>query len=336
MADHLNTGTDEALQLDRQTCRELLFRMKRIRLVEEAIAERYHNEKMRCPTHLSVGQEMPAAVAGMLLRKDDLAVSSHRGHAHYLAKGGDLKQMLAEIHGKASGCSRGKGGSMHLIDRSVGFVGCTAIVGSTIPVGVGLGLSIKLQRTDQVSCIFLGDGAVEEGVFYESVSFAALKKLPVLFFCENNFYSVYSHIRKRQPEGRRIHEMVEAIGVESSFYGGSDVGEFYGLAGSLIDEIRAGGGPRFIEVLTYRWREHCGPNYDNQLGYRTEEEFLTWKKRDPLTLFEKYLLAEKSIGPEDLDQMDRKIQEEIEEAFQFAEQSPFPDRQEAYKHLYQE
>ena len=183
---------------------ELLRRMKRIRLTEETIAERYSEWKMRCPTHLCTGQEAIGAAVGLALRKDDFVVSTHRAHGHYLGKGGDLKRMLAEIYGKSTGCSSGKGGSMHLIDESVSFMGSTAIVGSTIPVGVGLGLSIRLNNTDQISCIFFGDGAVEEGVFYESLNFAALKKLPVLFICENNLYSVYSPFKVRQPAGRKI------------------------------------------------------------------------------------------------------------------------------------
>ena len=202
--------------------KELLFKMKYIRGVEETIAERYNEQKMRCPTHLCTGQEAVAAAAGTVLRKDDFAVSSHRAHGHYLGKDGSLKRMIAEIYGKETGCSRGKGGSMHLIDQEVGFMGSTAIVGGTIPVGVGLGLSIQLKKTDQVSCVFLGDGSVEEGVFYESVNFAVVKKLPVVFICENNFYSVYSPLSVRQPEGRSISKMVKAMGAQVYNCDGND------------------------------------------------------------------------------------------------------------------
>src|SRR3990172_8211928 len=153
--------------------------MKRIRRVEEEIAARYAEWKMRCPTHLSIGQEAVAAAVGSVLQRDDFAVSGHRAHAHYLGKGGNLRAMIAELYGKATGCSRGRGGSMHLIDLAVGFEGSTAIVSNSIPVGVGLALAAKLKETGQISCVFFGDGAVEEGVFYESVNFAAVKKLPV-------------------------------------------------------------------------------------------------------------------------------------------------------------
>ena len=186
--------------------------MKKIRLVEETIARRYGEWNMRCPTHLCTGQEAVAAAVGCALRKDDYAVSTHRAHGHYIGKGGDIRAMIAEIYGKATGCSKGKGGSMHLVDPAVNFMGSTAIVGGTIPVGVGLGLSIKLKKSDQVSCVFFGDGSVEEGVFYEAVNFAALKKLPVLFICENNFYSVYSPLSVRQPAGRKIADMVRGMG----------------------------------------------------------------------------------------------------------------------------
>ena len=251
--------------------------MKRIRFVEEEIARRYAENNMRCPTHLSVGQEGVAAAVGLALRRDDLAVSGHRAHAHYLGKGGSLSAMLAEIYGKATGCARGHGGSMHLVDESVGFMGSTAIVAGTVPVGVGLAYGIKLKRTDQVSCVFLGDAATEAGVFFESVNFAVLKRLPVIFICENNLYSVCSPLRVRQPEGRRIHEMVGGLGLPATHGDGNDAVEVLDRATAALAAIRAGGGPRFLEFSTYRWREHCGPSYDNDLGYRSEAEFLEWK-----------------------------------------------------------
>ena len=164
--------------------KDLLYQMLRIRLIEEAIAERYPEQKMRTPTHLSIGQEAVPAAISQCLNKTDYAVSTHRGHAHYFGKGGDLNAMIAELHGKVTGCSRGRGGSMHLIDESVGFMGSTAIVGNTIPIGIGLGLSAKLDAKGQISCIFLGDGAIEEGVFFESLNIAVVQKLPVMFICE--------------------------------------------------------------------------------------------------------------------------------------------------------
>lgn len=320
--------------VDRRLGLRLYSKMKRIRMIEEAIAARYPEWKMRCPTHLCIGQEAVSAGVGETLRSDDLAVSGHRAHGHYLGKGGDLGRMIAEIYGKATGCCSGKGGSMHLVDLAAGFVGSTAIVSGTIPVGVGLGLSIRLKRTDQVSVVFLGDGAVEEGVFYESVNFAALKGLPVLFVCENNQYSVYSPLRVRQPAGRRISEMVSAMGVSSVAGNGNDVVEVYRMTGVAVAEIRRGQGPRFLEFETYRWREHCGPNYDNDIGYRSPEEFELWKARDPLGVTERWLKEQHAATGEELESMETEIGREIEAAFRFAEDSPFPDPGEAFDHLY--
>ncbi len=313
---------------------ELLRRMKHIRLVEETIAERYSEGKMRCPTHLCTGQEAVSAAVGLALRPDDFAVSSHRAHGHYLGKGGDVNAMMAEIYGKATGCSAGKGGSMHLIDESVGFMGSTAIVGGTVPVGVGLGLSIQLHGTTQVSCVFLGDGAVEEGVFFESMNFAVLRKLPVLFICENNFYSVYSPLSVRQPKGRAIYKMVEAMGCPAEKGDGNDVEAVYKKVLKTAGQIRRGKGPYFLEFDTYRWREHCGPNFDNDLGYRTNQEYLKWKKRDPILLFEKKSLGRKDVSRQDIAKMETDIKQAVDMAFAFAENSPFPSVDELGKDVY--
>ena len=226
----MNIGRDDALKI--------LYGMKRIRAVEEEIAGKYSEWEMRCPTHLSIGQEAVATVLGHLLSQDDLVVSTHRAHAHYLGKGGDLNAMIAEIYGKETGCSKGRGGSMHLIDTSVGFMGSTAIVGGTIPIGTGLALAIKYRKTKQISCIFLGDGAIEEGAFYEAANFAALHKLPALFICENNLYSVYSPLSKRQPSGRKIHELANSIGLMSDYGNGNDVIQSHNIIKNAISEIR--------------------------------------------------------------------------------------------------
>jgi pyruvate dehydrogenase E1 component alpha subunit len=314
-----------SITLERATARQLLKNMKRIRLVEEGIAARYHAGQMRCPTHLCTGQEAVAAGVGCVLDHDDLAVSTHRSHGHYLGKGGNLERMLAEIYGKSEGCSGGKGGSMHLIDESCGFMGSTSIVGGTIPVGTGLGLSLKLNGGDRVSCVFLGDGAAEEGVFYESLNFAALKKLPVLFLCENNLYSVYTPLAARQPAGRRLHQMVSAIGVPGSEGDGNDPQEVYLKTARAVEEIRAGGGPRFLEFSTYRWREHCGPDFDNHIGYRSEAEYLAWRERDPVACWEVRLTRDGILTQDALAALDAELEAEVAAAFRFAERSPFPD-----------
>jgi len=296
---------------------ELQKLMLRIRLVEESIADRYSEQNMRCPTHLSIGQEAISVGVCSNLEDDDQVLSTHRAHAHYLAKGGNLNAMIAEIYGKITGCSKGMGGSMHLIDKSVGFMGSTAIVGNTIPVAVGIALSIKIKKLKTISCVFFGDGATEEGAFYESVNFAIVHKLPILFICENNLYSVYSGLEVRQPPGRKIYEMVSALGIEANHGNGNKVLEVSEKVKIAKDNILKGEGPQFLEFDTYRWREHCGPNYDNDIGYREENEFLEWQRQDPLVdLF---------LGDEEfLQSLKDDIDVEIQEAHTFAENSLFP------------
>ena len=223
---------------------------------------------------------------------------------------------------------------MHLIDKAVCFMGSTSIVGNTIPLAVGLGLSIKMQKTDQVSCIFFGDAVVEEGVFFESVNFAVLKELPVLFICENNLYSVYSPMSVRQPEGRKIYKMVRGLGITSEHADGNNCTEVFSKAATAIQNLRNGKGPHFIEFDTYRYREHCGPFFDNNLGYRTEEEFLLWKEKDPIVMMEKCLLNDSIITEKQIQQMKESAQSEVDKAFDFAEESPFPDQEEAFTNLY--
>ncbi|WP_322518095.1 thiamine pyrophosphate-dependent dehydrogenase E1 component subunit alpha [Rhodopseudomonas palustris] len=312
----------------------LLFDMMRIRAVEETIAKRYGEQKMRCPTHLSVGQEAVAAAAGAVLEPTDLAVSGHRAHAHYLAKGGSLQAMIAEIYGRVTGCSRGKGGSMHLIDESVGFMGSTAIVGGTVPVGVGLAYPMKLKQTGQISCVFLGDAVPETGVFFESVNFAVVKKLPVLFLCENNGYSVYSPLGVRQPPGRKLYELVAGFGLKTFHGDGNDARAVHAALREGVDAIRAGEGPRFYEFETYRWREHCGPMYDNDIGYRSLAEYEAWKLRDPVLALQRTLIGEGALSEGEIAQMQARIDSEIDEAFAYAEASPFPDATDAFTDVY--
>lgn len=312
----------------------LLRQMHRIRMVEEEIALRYPQGKMRCPTHLSIGQEAVAASVGAALQLSDLAVSGHRAHAHYLGKGGDLRRMVAEIYGKQTGCSGGKGGSMHLTDLSVGFVGSTAIVGGTVPVGVGLGYGLKLRQPGAVSCVFLGDAVAETGVFAESVNFATVKKLPVLFVCENNLYSVYSPLSVRQPPGREIWKMVQGMGVHAEHVDGNDALQVFDAAATAVARIREGSGPVFLEFPTYRWREHCGPYYDNDIGYRSEAEFLAWKEKDPIARLQSDLLTTGQLTDSAVAGMLDEIRCEIDQAFATAESDPFPAAEEAYTQVY--
>ena len=310
---------------------ELLY----IRLVEEKICDLYPGQEMRCPVHISIGQEATAVGVCLNITSQDMVFSNHRSHGHYLAKGGDLDRFFAELYGKNSGCSKGRGGSMHLVDLSVGFMGATAIVSGTIPVAVGAALTLSIKNARDIVVVFLGDGAVEEGVFYESINFTKLKNLPILFFCENNFYSVYSHINDRQPK-RKIIDLAKCHGVDCYEVDGNDVIDVYETTGQAITKIRNGGGPAFIEAATYRWREHCGPNFDNNIGYRTEEEFLSWKRNDPINQLKEKLLANNILNPDKIAVITEMINKKIDEAVKFAKSSPYPDKSELNKYIYAE
>ncbi len=306
----------------------------RVRMVEEAIAREYPKGEMRCPVHLSVGQEAVAVGTGAALERSDLAVSTHRAHAHYLAKGGNLKRLLAELFGKEAGCARGRGGSMHLIDLDVGFEGSTAIVGSTLPVGVGLALGSKVRGDSAVTCVFLGDGAAEEGVFYESANFAAVRKLPVLFVCENNSYSVYSPLGVRQPPGRRLYEVVRSIGLTSALHDGNDVFAVAATVKTAVAGIRHGGPPVFLEFSTYRHLEHCGPFADDTLGYRPEPDVAAWKARDPIIQAQDKVRDHPEFSDETIGRWRSEIAAEIDEAFAFARATPWPEQSTRAEYVY--
>lgn len=322
--------------MDAQLRRKLFFQMLRIRMVEETIAERYAEQEMRCPVHLSIGQEAVAVGVCSALEPEDYLMSTHRAHAHYLAKGGDLKRMLAEIYGRATGCSSGKGGSMHLVDLSVNMLGSTPIVGSSLPVAVGAAFGSWLEGRKRVTAVFFGEGATEEGVFFESLNFAALKRLPVVFVCENNQYSVYSPMSVRQSPARDRVMLAKAQGMEGMRGDGNDVEGVFRLAGEAVDRARQGQGPTFVELDTYRWREHCGPNYDNHIGYRTEAEFLEWRKRCPVENYQARLIREGKLSEQEVVEAIAAIRQEISEAFDFAKSSPWPSEKSLLTNLYAE
>lgn len=313
----------------------ILYKMLMIRMVEEEIAKQYPKGKMRCPTHLSIGQEGVAAMVCEYFTKEDLVVSTHRGHAHYLAKGGSLKGLIAEFYGKVTGATRGRGGSMNLSDLSAGFVASTAIVGNTVPLGVGLAFAQQLKKSNAVSGVFLGDAAVEEGVVYESLNFAVLKKLPVIFICENNMYSVNTPIHLRQPKDRAIYKMVEGMGAKVAHFDGNDVMNTLGGVKTIMDDLRQSGGVWFVEFETYRHKIHCGPEDDNGLD-RPTEEFDYWMGRDPVFLLQQKLIELGQLSVDEVTQMRAEIQREMDEAFDFAEQSAFPSAEERFTHRYAE
>jgi pyruvate dehydrogenase E1 component alpha subunit len=302
---------------------DLYLEMLRIRLIEESIALEYPKGEIRCPVHLSVGQELLPSLMRSFMCADDLVLSTHRSHAHYLAKGGNLRQFIAELYGKEDGCSSGNGGSMHLIDLSVGFMGSTAIVGNTIPVGVGLALASKIKNLGNVCFIYIGDAATEEGVFYESINFAAVKNLPVVFLCENNGYSVYTPIQDRQP-ARAIADMVAAHGIRSVKLNESNLENVAKTIGEVVKFTRQESMPSFIEIDTFRFLEHCGPANDDSLGYRSQEFVESKIAIDPLTLLERDLESNYPAWKEFRAEKVKVIRQEITDAFTFAKNSPYP------------
>ncbi len=313
----------------------LFYNMLRIRGIEEFIAALYPEQEMRCPVHLCAGQEAIAVGVCANLQARDYVFSNHRSHGHFLAKGGDLKAMMAEIYGKATGCCGGKGGSMHLVDLSVNYLGSTPIVGGIIPVAAGTAFGALLkQEKDRVTVVFLGDAAAEEGVFCETLNFAALRKLPIVFVCENNFYSVYSPLSVRQSGDRENINIAKAYGVHAEKGYGNDVDEVSRIAAKAIEYTRRGRGPSFIEFETYRFREHCGPNYDNKLGYRSEEEYEEWRQKCPLDNYEKKLIQEEKLDLQSVRDYKQEIEKEFREAVTFAKQSPFPEASEIHSHVY--
>ena len=303
--------------------RGLYEKMLRIRMVEEMISNRYADQTMRCPTHLSIGQEYAPVCLSEHLTSNDQGVSTHRPHAHYLAMGGNLKAMVAELYGKKSGCSGGRGGSMHLIDEQSGFKGSTAIVGNSIPIGVGLAWAKKIKQSPGIVVIFIGDAATEEGVFYESANFALIHELPVLFFCENNFYSVYSPLKVRQPKHRSIFQLAKHLGFDSHFCDGYHLENTYHKIRSSIETLKKGGRPQFLEIQTYRYKDHCGVGSDTHLGYRSEEELKKWMQRDPLSQLEAQLKghAERSISW--MKDLRKAIQTELDLLFEEVENEAF-------------
>ena len=300
----------------------------RIRRVEEEIAAVYPSDKIKSPVHLSIGQEAVSVGVCEALRPDDVVFGTYRSHALYLAKGGNLRRMIAELYGKADGCAKGKGGSMHLIDTRARVMGASAVVGTTIPQAVGFAYALKLQRKDTVVASFFGDGAVDEGVFYESLNFAALKALPIIFVCENNRYAIHTHQSKRQKLDN-ICERARAQGMPAEQIANNDVERIYEYISQSVGQLRRGSpGPFFFECLTYRLKEHVGPNDDFQLGYRTREEAQAWLRNDPI----ERLGAQ--LDPAERRGIEGEVEAEIRDAFAFAEQSPWPEITELYTDVY--
>ncbi len=252
------------------------------------------------------------------------AFSTHRSHGHYIAKGGDLKALMAELLGKTHGCSRGHGGSMHLIQPEVGFMGSSAIVAGTIPLAVGAALTIAHQGRDGVSVAFFGDGATDEGTFYESVNFAALQRLPVLFVCENNTFSTHLPDFKRQ-SNPDVHERLAGFRIPTVRVEGNDVRAVYCRAGELVQAARRDRQPALLECMTYRWYAHVGPTVDEDMGFRTRADIEMWRGRCPIRKLREAMEATGGISAASYERLDDEVRREVEEAVRFAREDAYPD-----------
>jgi TPP-dependent pyruvate/acetoin dehydrogenase alpha subunit len=299
----------------------------RIRRVEEKLVELYPSDKIKSPVHLSIGQESVSVGVCEALAPSDVVFGTYRCHALYLAKGGDLDRMMAELYGKVDGCGRGKAGSMHLVDLSVGMMSASAIVGTTLPHAVGYALAQKMRRTSVVVAVFFGEGAMDEGVFHESINFASLKQLPLLFVCENNHYAIYSHIRDRMA-GADPCERARAYRVPATRVDGGDVVRLHEVARADVAAIRRGGGPRFIECETQRWRDHVGPDEDRKIGYRADTVLDAWIADDQIARLAGMLPDTRRRA------IEAQVDEDLTAAVAFAERSPFPDDAELYRHVF--
>ncbi|MDO8568324.1 MAG: thiamine pyrophosphate-dependent dehydrogenase E1 component subunit alpha [Dehalococcoidales bacterium] len=317
-----------------EVLRELYTVMLRIQKMELKIDQLYHEDEMKTPVHLCLGQEAIAAGVCANLNVTDYLFSNHRNHGHYIAKGGNVKAMVAELYNRETGCSKGRGGSMHMVDTSAGIPGTSSIVAGAIPLATGAALGSSIKHDGRVTVTFFGDAATEEGVIYESINFAMLKKLPVIYVCENNFYSVFSPLDKRQA-GDDIYRRFEGLSIPGYRVDGNNVLEVYRTAGKAIANARSGGGPSFLECRTYRLRDHHGTTSGAEVGYRTQAEVDEWAARCPVKNYEKFLLDKKILSAADAEKIAAAADREVEEAFKFAQSSPFPDRTKVQEYLFQ-
>lgn len=331
MTTSVGVDTSSANDDPKALLKEMFITMTRIRVFEERLADLDEKGDIATPCHLYIGQEAVATGVCAALEREDYVWGGHRSHGHYLAKGGNMGAMIAEIYGKATGCSKGRGGSMHLFARDVGILGTVPLVAATIPLAVGSALASKLRDDKRVSVSFFGDGAVEEGHFHESMNIAALYQLPVIFVCENNSYA--SHLSL---EERRLHDNIdkagEVHGVPAERMDGNDVGVVHGAALRAVERARSGGGPSLLECRTYRWRGHVGPSWDMDVGVKRKDELNEWLDRDPIKRAGEELRS--VIEQAEFKKIDEKIRAEVDDAFAFALESPYPDPSELRQHVF--
>jgi len=309
---------------------ELYRKMLRIRHFEEKVYDLYGQNLVPGTIHLYAGQEAVAVGVCANLREDDYITSTHRGHGHCIAKGAQLNKVMAEILGKKTGYCKGKGGSMHIADFSIGMLGATAVVGAGLPIAAGAGLSIKLRKTDQVVVCFFGDGASNQGTFHEAINMASIWNLPVLFVCENNLYAMGTH-QTRVMAIENIADRAAAYGIPGVAVDGNDVLAVYEAAHEAVDRARKGEGPTLIECKTYR---HKGHSRFDPATYRPKEEVGEWMKRDPIAQFKVRLLEMKTLTEEEANKIEQEVAAAVEDAVKFATESPYPAPEEAVENVF--
>jgi len=318
------------LTLEKGKMIKIFRKMLEIRHFEEKVYDLYGQNLVPGTIHLYAGQEAVATGVCANLRKDDYITSTHRGHGHCIAKGANLGKVMAEILGKKTGYCKGKGGSMHIADFSIGMLGATAVVGAGIPIAAGAGLSIKLRKTDQVVACFFGEGASNQGTFHEGINIAAIWKLPVLFVCENNLYAMGTR-QSRVMAIENVADRAAAYGIPGFVVDGNDVIAVYEVARKAVDRARSGGGSTLLECKTYR---HKGHSRFDPATYRPKEEIEKWLKRDPVRRFRAKLLELKTLNKMELDKIEEEVSAAVEDAIRFALESPYPSPEEALEHVY--
>ncbi|OQX06255.1 MAG: hypothetical protein BWK76_26460 [Desulfobulbaceae bacterium A2] len=316
-----------------QRLRELLREMLYLRRFEEKIVEVYPRQDMKSPVHLYIGQEAVAAGCCAHLHRDDYLFTNHRSHGHCLAKGADPFSLYAEFYGRVDGCCHGKGGSMHPAYPELGILGTSAIVGGGIPLAVGAALAAKLTGSERIAICFFGDGAAEQGSLHESLGFASLKKLPVVFVCENNLYAVASPLGQRQPASS-IADRARAHALPACEVDGNDVGAVYEAAAAAVGRARAGDGPSLLECRTYRWKGHVGPDCDSLRGCRDKAEIDRWIARCPIKLVSNFLQAQQLLTEEEFRQWQEEIDGQLDTALTRARASKLPGAEELLQHVY--
>ncbi|MGC8880145.1 MAG: thiamine pyrophosphate-dependent dehydrogenase E1 component subunit alpha [Anaerolineae bacterium] len=322
------------MELDKPLLREMYYRMRRIRRFEETAEELYKRGTVVGLLHLYIGEEAVAAGVCLALRDDDYITSTHRGHGHLLAKGGDAKRLLAELCGRLDGYCHGKGGSMHAADLSLGILGANGVVGGGFGIATGAALSAKMRHSGQVAVCFFGDGAANQGIFMEVLNMAAIWKLPVIYVCENNGFGQYTRYEEATVTDLPIGARAAAFGLPTVQVDGNDVIAVYQAAVQAVERARSGQGPSFIEARTYRLRGHHMGDVGFARRYRTKEELEAHMQQEPVGRFRRWLLEHQVLSEAEIQEVEARVEAELQEAIEFVNRSPIPDVSTITEHVY--